>query len=82
MSAFFAQHPEIKDKIFRNISKRASDLLREDLEAMGPVRLSDVENAQQEIVNLIIDAGFAAALNDFGLGDRLGPPSSRSRDLL
>src|SRR5262245_34911714 len=43
---------EIKDKIFRNISKRASDLLKEDLEAMGPVRLSDVENAQQEIVNV------------------------------
>ncbi|MBL7716730.1 MAG: flagellar motor switch protein FliG [Bdellovibrionales bacterium] len=43
---------EIKEKIFRNISKRAADLLREDLEAMGPVRLSDVENAQQEIVNV------------------------------
>lgn len=43
---------EIKDKIFRNISKRAADLLREDLEALGPVRLSDVETAQQEIVNI------------------------------
>ncbi len=43
---------EIKDKIFRNISKRAADLLREDLEALGPVRLSDVENAQQEVVNV------------------------------
>lgn len=43
---------EIKEKIFRNISKRAADLLREDLDAMGPVRLSDVENAQQEIVNV------------------------------
>lgn len=43
---------EIKEKIFRNISKRAADLLREDLDAMGPVRLSDVENAQQEIVNI------------------------------
>ncbi|MGE0616304.1 MAG: flagellar motor switch protein FliG [Bacteriovoracia bacterium] len=43
---------EIKEKIFKNISKRAADLLREDLEAMGPVRLSDVEAAQQEIVNV------------------------------
>jgi len=43
---------EIKEKIFKNISKRAADLLREDLEAMGPVRLSDVEGAQQEIVNV------------------------------
>jgi flagellar motor switch protein FliG len=42
---------EIKEKIFKNISKRASDILREDLSAMGPVRLSDVETAQQEIVN-------------------------------
>ncbi len=43
---------EIKEKIFKNISKRAADLLREDLDAMGPVRLSDVEGAQQEIVNV------------------------------
>ncbi|HRK01182.1 MAG TPA: flagellar motor switch protein FliG [Oligoflexia bacterium] len=43
---------EIKDKIFRNMSKRAGQLLKDDLEAMGPVRLSDVETAQQEIVNV------------------------------
>ena len=43
---------EIKEKIFRNISKRASDMLKEDLEALGPLRLSDVEAAQQEIVNV------------------------------
>ena len=41
---------EIKAKIFRNISKRAGDLLRDDLESLGPVKLSDVENAQQEII--------------------------------
>ena len=43
---------EIKDKVFKNISKRAADLLKEDLQAMPPVRLSDVEAAQQEIVNV------------------------------
>ena len=43
---------EIRDKIFRNISQRAAQLLKEDLEAMGPVRLTDVEVAQQEIVNV------------------------------
>ncbi len=43
---------EIKDKIFKNISKRAGDLLREDLLAMPPVKLSDVESAQLEIVNV------------------------------
>ena len=43
-------------------------------------RLSPTE-AQEEIVNLIIDAGFAAALNEFHLGDRIGPPS-RSKEIL
>ncbi len=42
----------IREKIFRNISKRAADLLREDLEALGPMRLADVETAQQEIINV------------------------------
>ena len=43
---------EIRDKIFRNISQRAANLLKEDLAAMGPSRLSDVESAQVEIVNV------------------------------
>jgi flagellar motor switch protein FliG len=43
---------EIKDKITRNMSQRASMLLLEDLTAMGPSKLSDVESAQQEIVNI------------------------------
>lgn len=40
----------VKDKIFKNMSKRASEMLREDLEAKGPVRLSEVEAAQKEIL--------------------------------
>lgn len=43
---------ELKEKIFRNISSRAADLIKEDLEVMGPVRLSDVEKAQTEIVKV------------------------------
>lgn len=43
---------DIKEKIFKNMSQRASTLLQEDLQAMGPVKLSDVETAQQEIVNI------------------------------
>jgi flagellar motor switch protein FliG len=39
----------IKTKIFGNMSERASAMLKEDLEAMGPVRLSDVEQAQVKI---------------------------------
>lgn len=41
---------EIKQKIFKNMSNRAATLLREDLEALGPTKLSDVEKAQAEIV--------------------------------
>lgn len=40
----------IREKIFRNMSKRAGEMLRDDLEAKGPVRLSDVETAQKEIL--------------------------------
>lgn len=42
---------EIRNKVFKNISQRAAEMLREDLSNMGPSRLSDVEQAQQEIVN-------------------------------
>ena len=42
---------DIRAKIFKNISQRADEMLREDLGNMGPSRLSDVESAQQEIVN-------------------------------
>jgi flagellar motor switch protein FliG len=43
---------DIRNKVFKNISQRAADMLREDLSNMGPSRLSDVETAQQEIVNV------------------------------
>lgn len=46
---------EVKSKIFGNMSNRASTLLMEDLEALGPTKLSDVEKAQQEIVTMIKD---------------------------
>ena len=44
---------EVQDKIFRNMSKRAAQLLREDMEYMGPIRMKDVEEAQQKIVSII-----------------------------
>jgi flagellar motor switch protein FliG len=43
---------EIRGKIFKNISQRAAKLLQDDLQNMGPARLSDVESAQVEIVNV------------------------------
>lgn len=50
--ALKTSNEEIKNKIFRNISARAAEMLRDDLSNMGPSRLSDVEGAQQEIVNV------------------------------
>lgn len=44
---------EVQDKIFRNMSKRASTLLKEDMEYMGPIRMKDVEESQQKIVSII-----------------------------
>lgn len=44
---------EVSQKIFLNMSSRASEMLKEDIEFMGPVRLRDVEEAQQRIVNII-----------------------------
>lgn len=50
----------IKEKIFANMSKRAAELMKDDLEAMGPVKVSEVENAQKEILTVarrMADAG-------------------------
>ncbi|MNN87104.1 Flagellar motor switch protein FliG [compost metagenome] len=42
----------VREKVFRNMSKRAAELLRDDLEARGPVRVSEVESAQKEILTI------------------------------
>ena len=44
---------ELQSKIFKNMSERAATLIKEDMEFMGPVRLSDVEAAQQRIVDVV-----------------------------
>jgi flagellar motor switch protein FliG len=44
---------ELKEKIFKNMSERAAELIKEDMEYMGPVRVSDVEAAQQRIVDIV-----------------------------
>ncbi|MBR1553406.1 MAG: flagellar motor switch protein FliG [Schwartzia sp.] len=44
---------EVADKVFKNMSSRAADMLREEIEFMGPVKIRDVEEAQQRIVNVI-----------------------------
>jgi flagellar motor switch protein FliG len=44
---------EVRELVFANVSKRLASMIREDMEFMGPVRKSDVEEAQQRIVNII-----------------------------
>jgi flagellar motor switch protein FliG len=51
---------ELRSKFFKNMSKRASEMLREDMDYMGPVRVKDVEESQQKVVNVI------RALEDVG----------------
>jgi flagellar motor switch protein FliG len=45
--------PELREKIFKNMSQRAAEMLREDLESRGPVRVSEVEAAQKEILKVV-----------------------------
>lgn len=52
--------PRVRDKILGNLSKRAAEMLREDMDARGPVRVADVESAQKEIL------GIARKLGDDG----------------
>lgn len=51
--ALKAATDEVKEKILANMSSRMREMLEEDMEFMGPVRLKDVEEAQQKIVNII-----------------------------
>ena len=51
--ALKATPKEVADKVYKNMSKRAADMLREEIEFMGPVKIRDVEEAQQKVVNVI-----------------------------
>ena len=59
----------VKEKIFGNMSKRAAELLRDDLEAKGPVKLSEVEAAQKEILAI---ARRMAEAGEIALGGKGG----------
>ena len=48
-----AANDELKDLIYRNMSERAANLIKEELEFMGPVRLKDVEESQMKIVDIV-----------------------------
>jgi len=48
--ALRAAEEELKDKVFANMSKRAAEMLRDDMEAAPPAKVSDVEAAQKEVL--------------------------------
>jgi flagellar motor switch protein FliG len=64
---------EIKGKLFKNMSSRAAGLLKEDLDALGPTKVSDVEKAQQEIIMQVkdLEQKGKAIISRGGEGDAL-----------
>jgi flagellar motor switch protein FliG len=52
MAAMKTASDALKEKVFKNMSERAAQMMREDLEVMGPIRLKDVEAAQQSILRI------------------------------
>jgi flagellar motor switch protein FliG len=62
---------DVKTKLFKNMSNRAATLLKEDLDVMGPTKVSDVEKAQQEIVQQLkdLEAKGKALISRGGEGD-------------
>jgi flagellar motor switch protein FliG len=52
--AMKAATEELKEKIFSNISQRAAEMLRDEMEFMGPVRLKNVEEAQTRVIDVIL----------------------------
>lgn len=60
--ALKAASNEVKDKVLRNMSQRAGDMLKEEIDDMGPVRMNDVTAAQQKITALIQDMDFKGEL--------------------
>lgn len=60
ITALKGTEPDVREKIFANMSKRAADMMRDDLEVKGPVRLSEVDAAQKEVLAIarkLSDAG-------------------------
>jgi flagellar motor switch protein FliG len=62
---------ELQEKIFANMSKRAAELLRDDLETKGPVKLSEVEGAQKEILTIARRMGDAGEIMLGGGGEQM-----------
>ena len=62
---------ELQEKVFGNMSKRAAELMRDDLEAKGPVKVSEVEVAQKEILAICRRMADAGDINLGGGGEEM-----------
>ena len=62
---------DLQEKIFGNMSKRAAELMRDDLEAKGPVKVSEVESAQKEILAICRRMADAGEINLGGGGEAM-----------
>jgi flagellar motor switch protein FliG len=60
----------LQEKIFKNMSQRAAEMLRDDLEAKGPVRISEVEGAQKEILQIARKLADSGAIALAGKGEQ------------
>ncbi len=63
VTALKGTEPALREKIFSNMSKRAADMMRDDLEVKGPVRLSEVDAAQKEVLATARKLADAGQLN-------------------
>jgi flagellar motor switch protein FliG len=61
--------PEVQEKILKNMSKRAAEILKDDMEARGPVKLADVEAAQKEIIVIAQRLAEEGTINLGGKGE-------------
>jgi flagellar motor switch protein FliG len=61
--------PEVQEKILKNMSKRAAEILKDDMEARGPVKLADVEAAQKEIIVIAQRMAEEGTINLGGKGE-------------
>ena len=59
----------LKEKVFKNMSQRAAEMMRDDMEARGPVRLSEVEAAQKEILAMVRKMADAGTVQLGGKGE-------------
>jgi flagellar motor switch protein FliG len=71
MKALRGAEEALKDKFLRNMSKRAADMLRDDMESMGPTKLSEVEDTQKEVVSIARKMADAGDIQLGGSGEEL-----------